>query len=223
VIPGDRAHGVREVPLSTRFRVQFILVAATQRGLAQPCPERGVVRYVIVTALWHVSDLPAIVRFEPRAVATHDSPEPLVWAIDDEHVPAYWFPRDCPRGTFWAVESTTDADVDRFLGDRGTRVHAIEHAWLDDMQRAKLTGYRLPAETFEPYVRAAGHWVSREPVEPLGTVPLDDLVQRHADAGIELRLVPDLAALWQRVIASSLEFSGIRLRNLSLRRPDPRT
>ena len=177
------------------------------------------VRYVIVTALWHVSDDPGIVRFEPRAVASHDSPEPLVWAIDDEHVPAYWFPRDCPRGTFWAIATTSDADVDGFLsGDRTSRVHAIEHAWLADLQRAELTAYRLPPEPFEPYPRAAGYWVSREPVEPAESRPLGNLVQRHADAGIELRLVPDLAALWQRVIVSTLEFSGIRLRNLAASR-----
>lgn len=177
-----------------------------------------------MAALWHVSEDPAIARFEPRAVASNDSPEPLVWAIDDAHVPAYWFPRDCPRGTFWAAATTTDSDVDRFLGgERAQRVHAVQHGWLADIQRAEVHAYRLPPESFEPYPPANGYWVSREPVEPTAVEPLGDLVQRHAAAGIELRLVPDLAALWQRVIASSLEFSGIRLRNLSLRAPGPQT
>ena len=45
-----------------------------------------------------------------RANADHDSAEPLVWAIDDEHVPAYWFPRDCTRGTFWTSEVTSVND-----------------------------------------------------------------------------------------------------------------
>ena len=165
--------------------------------------------------LWHVSENGAIPRFEPRANPDHDSPEPLVWAIDGEHVPAYWFPRDCPRGTFWAVESTRIDDVERFLsGDRSLRVHALQSDWLDRFRAAELVGYRLPPATFEPYGRAAGYWVSREPVEPLGTVPLGDLLARHAEAGIELRVVPNLDALWQQVIATTLEFSGIRLRNL---------
>ena len=146
----------------------------------------------------------------------HDSTEALVWAIDDEHVPAYWFPRDTPRGTFWAVDSTSDADVERFLtGDRSRRVHAIQAEWLDSLRTVQVFAYELPAATFEPYERAAGYWVSREPVEPLDVTPLGDLLARHAAAGIELRIVPDLSALWQRVIASTLEFSGIRLRNLS--------
>jgi hypothetical protein len=168
-----------------------------------------------VTPLWHVSEDSSIGRFEPRADSGHDSPEPLVWAVDDEHVPAYWFPRELPRATFWAVSSTTDADVERFLtGDRARRVHAIESAWLGALRAARVFAYRLPESTFEPYAHAAGYWVSREPVAPLERVALGDLLARHAEAGIELRLVPQLAPLWERVIASSLEFSGIRLRNL---------
>lgn len=164
---------------------------------------------------WHVSDDGAIARFEPRANPEHDSPEALVWAIDDAHVPAYWFPRECPRGTFWAIESTSDEDVERFLtGDRSRRVHALQADWLDRFRAGRLFAYRLPPATFERYERAAGYWVSREPVEPLEVGELGDLLACHAHAGIELRVVPDLASLWNRVIASTLEFSGIRLRNL---------
>jgi hypothetical protein len=171
---------------------------------------------VIVTQLWHVSDDPAIRCFWPRADGRHDSPDALVWAIDDAHVPAYWFPRHCPRATFWATGATTDADVERFLtGDRGRRVHAIQLDRLDAFRTATLHAYRLPADTFERYERAAGYYVSREPVAPLEQRELTDLTRLHADAGIELRLVPDLAALHARVARSTLEFSGIRLRNLS--------
>jgi hypothetical protein len=170
----------------------------------------------MVNALWHVSEDSSIPRFEPRANPEHDSPEALVWAIDSAHVPAYWFPRDLPRGTFWAIESTTDEDVERFLtGDRACRVHAIEAPWLGALRDARVFAYRLPPATFEPYGPAAGYFVSREVVEPLEVVQLDDLIGRHAEAGIELRIVPKLQPLWERVIASTLEFSGIRLRNLA--------
>jgi hypothetical protein len=168
-----------------------------------------------VTALWHVSDEASITRFEPRANEQHDSPEPLVWAIDTPHLPAYWFPRECPRGTFWAVDSTSDDDVERFLtGDRGTRVHAIQAEWLGAMRSARLYAYRLPVGAFERYARANGYWVARDAVEPVAVEELGDLLARHAEAGIELRVVAQLLPLWERVIASSLEFSGIRLRNL---------
>jgi hypothetical protein len=168
-----------------------------------------------VTALWHVSDDASITRFEPRANEQHDSPEPLVWAIDTPHLPAYWFPRECPRGTFWAVVSTSDDDVERFLtGDRARRVHAIQADWLERFRSARVYAYRLPAERFERYEGAADYWVAREAVEPVAVEELGDLLARHAEAGIELRVVPQLLPLWERVIASSLEFSGIRLPNL---------
>ena len=119
---------------------------------------------------------------------------------------------------FWAVESTSEDDVERFLtGDRGRRVHALQSDWLERFRSARLFAYRLPEATFEPYARAAGYLVSREPVEPLAVVELGDLLARHAAAGIELRIVRDLRGLWERVIASTLEFSGIRLRNLGRR------
>jgi hypothetical protein len=169
-------------------------------------------------SVWHVSDDGSIDRFEPRANPEHDSPDSLVWAIDDRHVPAYWFPRECPRGTFWAIATTSDDDVDRFLsGDRARRVHAIQGDWLDRFRRARVFAYRLPDEPFVPYGRAAGYVVSSEAVEPLEVIELDDLLGRHAAAGIELRIVPDLRGLWERVIESTLEFSGIRLRNLDRR------
>ena len=170
-------------------------------------------------ALWHVSDSAGIARFEPRAVESHDSQEALVWAIDDDHVAAYWFPRDVPRGSWWATDRTSDADVDRFLGgDRTLRVHAIQREWLDDVRNGRVYAYLLPPETFEPYDAVAGYWVSREPVAPLEELELTDLVKLHADDGIELRIVRDLARQWDAVIASTLSFSGIRLRNLSARR-----
>jgi hypothetical protein len=159
-------------------------------------------------ALWHVSEEAGIDRFEPR--------DGRVWAIDTRHVPLYWFPRDCPRATFWAVEDTTDDDVDRYLnGDRLRRVHVIEPVWLERMRNTQVHAYRLPDATFEPEDR---YWISSVAVEPIECVELPDLLAVHADAEIELRIAPQLLDLWERVIASTLDFSGIRLRNATLAR-----
>ena len=191
-------------------------------------PYRGEQRH----ALWHVSEDPTIERFEPRggrvwAIDTRHLPlystprsadalpgGPVVWAVDTRHLPLYWFPRDCPRATFWADSTTCDADVAAFLGgDRRRRVHAVEPEWLDAMRTTKVVAYRLPARTFTRWDR---FWVSSAAVEPLELVTLGDLVERHADAGIRLETEPDLLALWDRVAASTLDFSGIRLQNARL-------
>jgi hypothetical protein len=62
-----------------------------------------------------------------------------------------------------------------------------------------------------------GYWLSRETVVPLEVLALGDLLELHAHAGIEFRLTRNLWPLWDRVVASTLEFSGIRLHNPAAR------
>jgi hypothetical protein len=155
-------------------------------------------------ALWHVSEDAAIRRFEPR--------DGKVWAIDTRLLPLYWFPRDCPRATFWAESGTSDEDVELFLGgDRSRRVHVVEPEALGWMRRARVVAYRMPEATFAPDENR--FWISEQAVEPLELVGLGDLVERHRRAGIVLRTEPDLLRFWDSVAASSLGYSGIRLRN----------
>lgn len=163
-------------------------------------------------ALWHVSEDPSIERFVPHVSATADLDEPLVWAVDTRHLPLYWFPRDCPRGTFWSDAAAEPGDAERLLGG-SPRVHAIERAWLDRMQTANVFAYRLRESTFVPHPGVGGYRVSRETVEAIEVRPLGDLVALHDDAEIELRVLPNLRPLWNDVLASTLEYSGMRLRN----------
>ena len=160
-------------------------------------------------ALWHVSEDPGIERFEPHVARTSDRPEPLVWAVDTRHLPLYWFPRDCPRACFWAAEHTSAESAGLLRGSK--QVHATEDAWRSRMQAARVVAYRMPEATFEH--EGDGFWVSREPVEPIELVEFGDLLERHAAAAIELRFVPSIWPLWQQIVASTLAFSGIRLRN----------
>ena len=155
-------------------------------------------------ALWHVSEDDSIGRFVPR--------DGKVWAIATRLLPLYWFPRDCPRATFWAESTTTQGDVDRFLGgDRARRVHVVEPEWLEPMRTTQVLAYRLPVETFVE--NEDRFWISAEPVEPLEVAELGDLVECHQRAAIALDTEPHLLRLWDEVVGASLGFSGIRLRN----------
>lgn len=164
-----------------------------------------------MTELWHASEDPSIELFRPHRAATAPAGDEVLWAIDTEHQPSYWFPRDCPRATFWAGQDTTAADAELLHGSR--RVHAIEWGWWERFRAARIFLYRLPEAPFELHDENAGYWVAREPVEPLEVVELPDLLGAHAEARIELRLVESLWPLWNRVTGSTLCFSGIRLRN----------
>jgi uncharacterized protein DUF6886 len=168
------------------------------------------------SALWHASEDPNIEIFRPHRAPTAMVDDELVWAIDEEHVPAYWFPRECPRATFWVGPKTTVEDAAWLNG--ATRVHVIEWDWWERFRAARVYLYALPPETFTVHNEGAGYYISRETVRPLARVEVGDLVRKHMDAGIELRVTNDLWPLWDRVVASSLSFSGIRLRNARQRR-----
>jgi Family of unknown function (DUF6886) len=164
-----------------------------------------------VTELWHMSEDPAIEVFVPHHRELHALDEELVWAVDTDRQWLYWFPRDCPRATWCAGAKTSDDDVERWLGgDRTRRVAVIETGWLDRMRAVELYAYRLPADTFEPWDK---FFVSRETVVPQEVVALGDLLARHAEAGTDFRVEPALYPLWDEVVETTLDFSGIRLRN----------
>ena len=166
-------------------------------------------------ALFHFSEDPAIERFVPHVPATNPSQAPSVWAIDAEHAPVYWFPRDCPRGAVWANDDAQRAVLHRTFSTRASRVQATELAWLDRMRSARLFVYELDPAPFERWPDAEGQWVARVPLEPRDVRMVGDLLALHAEAGIELRFVPDLLAFWDVVVPSGLPFSGVRLRNVT--------
>jgi hypothetical protein len=164
-------------------------------------------------ALWHVSEDPAIEVFRPHVPATNATAPPAVWAIDTRHLPTFWFPRDCPRGCIWLSGRESDEDRERFFGHTAaTRIHVIESSWAESMNTTTLSLYRLPGESFEPH-DVGGYWVSDQTVEPVERVEIDDLVGRHAAAEIDLRITPSIWPWWTAVTASTLDFSGSRLRN----------
>jgi hypothetical protein len=168
----------------------------------------------------HFSEHPTITRFVPHVASTSSETEPYVWAVGPDRCPDYWFPRACPRAMAWTGPRTTDADRDRIVGaGGGERVHAIEYDWLDAIRTAELYAYRLPAAPFRSIGANAHALVADEPVTPLGPPePVGDLLALHAEAGIQVRLLPNLWPFWNEVVASTMEWSGIRLRNA---RPAP--
>jgi hypothetical protein len=164
-------------------------------------------------ALWHFSEDSSLGYFRPRARASSPAGPQLVWAVDTRHAPLYWFPRDCPRGCIWPVSTTTTADRERFFGQTAAgRIHVVESGWLERIRGCRLYAYQLPEAPFRPHA-TGGYWVADEPVEAIDRLELGQLIERHAAAGIELRITPSIWPFWRRVISSSVEFSGCRLRN----------
>ena len=163
--------------------------------------------------LHHFSEDPTIRRFVPHVPASNPTQAPAVWAIDAEHAPLYWFPRDCPRVTVWPRDESERPAFEERFGTTAPRLHAVEAAWLERMRTVDLYRYDLPATTFRRWEEASGQWISRVEVVPSTVEPVGDLLALHEQAGIELRVVETLWPLRELAISDEWDFSIVRMRN----------
>ena len=173
--------------------------------------------------LFHVSDQPDIALFQPRPAPRAPAVDgEVVWAVDEEHLPNYLLPRDCPRVTFCPMLGSTPEDVARLMGySTARRVIAIESDWLPIVRSTRLYLYHLPPVPFIVQDAGAGYYVARQEVAPLDVTVVEDLLDALRQRDVELRITPSLWPLADAVVASSLEFSNIRMRNAKPRAETP--
>lgn len=101
---------------------------------------------------YHFSEDPSIICFHPRPHPSHPSLAPVVWAIDQEKSPLYFFPRDCPRIGFGRSAKTTPEDAARFMGyPDASMIIVAESAWY---QRSKAVQVYVPSQP----LRLLGSW-----------------------------------------------------------------
>lgn len=165
--------------------------------------------------VFHVSDRPDIASFVPRPPPSPDSGvvDDVVWAIGERLLHNYLLPRDCPRVTFYAGPRSSAADIERyFVGASAKHVVAIEAGWLQRVRRKRLWLYEFPPESFVPIDDGAGYFVSPNAVTPIAVTQIDDILGALAARDVELRVLLSLWKLRDAILASSLEFSFIRMR-----------
>ncbi len=90
---------------------------------------------------------------------------------------------------------------------------------MERMRACRLYGYELGPTSFELTNLVPGFLVARQEVSAVSLVPVGDLLQRHVEAGIELRIVRNLWPLIDAILASGLKFSIIRRANAQRRLP----
>jgi len=169
-----------------------------------------------LTRLFHVSEEERIEIFQPRPLPEprKDAPDLAVWAIDEDHLPNYLLPRDCPRVTFRSTPASKSDDIERsFDNSRARRTIVVEQGWLDRILNTPLHVYEFSAAPFRLLDVSAGYYVSQEAVVPLAVREINDPIQEIAASGCELRLVPNLWPIRDGIMRSTLDYSIIRMRN----------
>jgi hypothetical protein len=138
----------------------------------------------------------------------------VVWAIGERLLHNYLLPRDCPRVTYYSGPATQESDRERFFpGTRARHVVAVEQAWYPHIRSGRLWRYELPPTGFVEVDPIADYHVSRSAVEPRSEEIITDILAALLDRDVELRFLPSLWPLRDQVLASSLHFSFIRMRN----------
>lgn len=190
------------------------MLAATQRAnLMQQANAAPAFHAPGVTKVFHYSEDGTIRRFAPHVPPTNPGHPASVWTIDEEHSPLYWFPRNCPRISVWARDERQQELFTELFESEASRLCAAETGWLQRIGDARLYRYVFDAAEFHPWAEADGQYVAHEVVYPQAVEPIDDLLGLHAAADIELRFTPRLGALMDRILASGLPFSFVRIRD----------
>ena len=170
-----------------------------------------------IVDLFHFSHDPSIERFVPHVPVTNPGQPPSIWAIDAEHSPLYWFPRDCPRVTAWSRTQDEQLAFEAAFCTTAARVHAIELSWLPIVQSTVLFRYRFDGSAFCPWAEASGQWITDVVVEPIEVERFDDLIGNHVAADIELRAVPNLWPLRDLTVEGPWDFSVVRFQQAKAR------
>jgi hypothetical protein len=163
--------------------------------------------------VFHYSEDGTIERFVPQVAPSNPSHPPAVWALDREHAPLYWFPRNCPRISVWAYDAEQQARLSERFQTDASRICAAETAWLAAVRDARVYEYSFDAAKFAPWAEADGQYISGDVLTPDDVVLLDDVLSRHAQHEVELRFTPKLGRLMDEMLESRLPFSFVRIRD----------
>lgn len=164
--------------------------------------------------LFHVSEESNIQEFEPRIPdrADLDKTVGLVWAVDEDRLPNYLTPRNCPRVTYYVGVNTTTADKRRFFtSSTATRAVVIEKKWLEIMNSTVLYVYEFSSDDFVLQDEVAGYYVSRTRQKPKAKYEFKDLFSELSKRNVEIRIVDNLWDIADEIEKSTLNWSFCRM------------
>ena len=166
--------------------------------------------------LFHVSEESDIEVFYPRLPQRNDLDKSigLVWAIDEDRLPNFLTPRDCPRVTYHIGQNTTADDCNRFFTSSSIN-HAIviESDWFNRMRETTLYLYEFDTRAFELQDDIAGYYISKTPQIPIAKQQISDLFSELTARNVEIRIVDNLWEIADKIKSSTVNWSLCRMKN----------
>ena len=166
--------------------------------------------------LFHVSEEENIEIFKPR-IPTRKDMDPLkglVWALNEQCLPNFLTPRNCPRVTYHCNANTTVKDRRKYISSNSiNHVVIIEHKWFSTMKNTKLYLYEFDPTHFHLLDENAGYYVSEKTVKPIDKVEVDDLFTALFEHNVELRVVDNLWRICDVIQQTSFSWSMCKMGN----------
>jgi len=163
-----------------------------------------------------VSEEKGICTFIPRLPLRNDLDKNigLVWAINEECLPNFLTPRDCPRVTYHAGNNTEKKDIQKYISLKNcAHVIAIENKWYDIMTKTTLYLYEFDTEAFYLQDEIAGYYVSEKEQKPIAVFKVNDLFAELLKRNIEVKVFDNLWDLCDQIKSSSFHWSMCRMGN----------
>lgn len=164
--------------------------------------------------LVHVSEESNIEMFIPRIPYRDDVDQSkgLVWALTEHQLKKFLTPRDCPRITYCACETTTQEDIQKYFTTSSRYCVAIENGWYKKMASTTIYAYEFDSGNFY-FDAKAGFYVSDQTEKPISTTKYDDLFSTLFEMDVEIRLLNNLWGLAAEIKKTSLHLSMCRMGN----------
>ena len=164
--------------------------------------------------LFHVSEEPDIAVFRPRIPQRKDLDKTvgLVWAVDEQRLPNFLTPRNCPRVTYHIGTNTSKADRERYFSSSATTyVVVIKSKWFEVMKNTVLYLYEFDPSDFVLQDEIAGYYVAKTAQIPIAKYPVDDLFAELFRRKVEVRIVDNLWDIGNKIETSTLNWSMCRM------------
>lgn len=168
--------------------------------------------------LFHLSEKNNIKTFIPRTSKPIWNHKKYVWAISENMVHHYLFPRDCPR-----IGISSKVALDLGLNEKeimDTKAYVfIPERWVEKFKSCILFKYEFNPNRFVEIDAIAGYYVSQFVEEPIEVMEVNNCPKLLASMKVRVLYRSDeaLEQIKREVVDATNNFSIIRWSNLAIK------
>lgn len=166
--------------------------------------------------LFHISEEQNIQIFKPRVSKKQWNNKLYVWAISEEKIYNYYFPRECPRICINLEKSNISKNWLNFPKEKSTKaIIFVPEKWEERIEKCTLFQYEFNNKNFKLIDEIAGYYVSNKTELPTNQIRIKNCKQELKKLKVELVISnkEHLQQIKDKVITDLKEFSIIRWSN----------